>query len=105
MIRRMFRKILAALLIVGWTILSGFDLVEDLEEIAGGQVAVSHTSSEGSSTRKLVRWGTIANNTVESAQDVAKADIGLFSFSRITFGPDTVLDCRRHFPLHKLYRV
>lgn len=33
MISIMFRKLIAALLILGWISLSGFDLVEDLDEV------------------------------------------------------------------------
>jgi len=100
----MCRKILAALLILGWVSLSCFDVVEDLDEIPG-QVAVSNSSSDGSSSSKRGGWGPLANNMVESANPTEQADVFLISFTPIAFEFDPVFDFRRHFQLHKLYRV
>ena len=104
MIRRVCRKLIAALLILGWISLSGFDVVEDLDEIPG-QLAVSSTSPDDSSTSKRGGWGPLANNIVESANRTQQADVALVSFTPTIFDPHPVLDFRRHFALHKLYRV
>lgn len=105
MILNMCRKILVALLILGWISLSGFDLIEDLDEIPG-QVTVSSASLLDSSTLKRGGWGPLANNIVESAANLTQqADVTLVSFipTIIDFAP--VLDFRRHSQLHKLFRV
>jgi len=104
MILRMCRKFIAGLLILGWTSLSGFDVVEDLDEIPG-QIAVSSTSPDDSSTSKRSGWGPLANNIVESANRTQPADVALVSFTPTIFDPDPVLDFRRHFQFYKLYRV
>ena len=104
MILNMCRKLIAVLLIFGWISLSGFDLVEDLDEIPG-QVAVSSSSPDNSSTSKQGGWGPLANNMVESANLQQQTEISLFNFTSAIFHLDTVLDFRRHFQLHKLYRV
>ena len=61
----MFRKLVAALLIIGWISLSCFDVVEDLDQIPA-QTAVS-SSSRDSSSSKLWGWGPLLNNIVEFA--------------------------------------
>lgn len=104
MILNMCRKLIAVLLIFGWISLSGFDLVEDLDEIPG-QVAVSSTSPDGSSTSKRGGWGPLANNIVESANHTQQDDVGLVSFTPTIIDPGPSLDFRRHFQLYKLYRV
>src|SRR6266550_2054107 len=80
MVFNVCRKILVALLILGWISLSGFDLIEDLDEIPG-QVAVSSASPLDSSTSKRGGWGPLANNIVESAANLTQqADVTLISF-------------------------
>jgi hypothetical protein len=104
MIRRMCKRVLAALLIVGWVSLSGFDLVEDIDEIPG-QSAVSSTSPEDNSKSKFGGWGPLANNIVESANRIPEDYGTLVTFTAIIFDLDAFLDFRKHFALHKLYRV
>ena len=104
MILNMCRKLIAVLLIFGWISLSGFDLVEDLDEIPG-QVAVSSSAPDNSSTSKRDGWGPLANNIVESANHVQQSYVEIVIFTPAIFDPDPVLDFRRHFQLHKLYRV
>ncbi len=104
MIPSMCRKLFAVLLILGWISLSGFDVVEDLDEIPG-QVAVSSTSPDDSSTSKRGGWGPLANNIVESANRTQQADVALVRFTPTIFDPNPVLDFRGHLQLHKLYRV
>jgi hypothetical protein len=104
MIPSMCRKIIAALVIVGWISLSVFDVVEDLDEVPG-QASVS-TSSPDDGTSKRGGWGPLANNIVESANQIKKADdIALVSFIPIIFEFLPVLDFRKHSQLHKLFRV
>lgn len=104
MIRRMCRRLLAALLIIGWVSLSGFDVVEDLDEVPG-QVAVSTSSPDDSSTSKRGGWGPLANNIIESANRTQQVNSALVSFTPTIFAFDPVPVFRRHFQLHKLYRV
>jgi hypothetical protein len=102
-IRRMFRRLLATLVILGWVSLSGFDVVEDLDELPG-RPAISQISSDGSSGLKRGGWGPLANNIVESAIRIKQIDFTL-SFPARIFHFDLVLEHQRRFQLHKLYRV
>src|SRR6266508_3610238 len=104
MILSMCGKLIVAVLILGWISLSGFDLVEDLDEIPG-QVAVSSSSPDDSSTSKRGGWGPLANNIVESANRTQQTDVALVRFTPTIFDPNPVLDFRGHLQLHKLYRV
>jgi hypothetical protein len=104
MILGMWRKLVAALLIFGWVSLSCFDVVEDLDEIPG-QVAISSSSPDDSSTSKLGGWGPLANNIIESANRPERADVGIITVKPTAFYFDPVFNFRRHFQLHKLYRV
>lgn len=104
MISNMCRRVIAALLILGWISLSGFDVVEDLDEIPG-QVAVSSASPQDGSTPKRVGWGPLANNIVESANRTLQDDLEVVSFTATIFDPDPVLEFRRHSRLHKLHHV
>ena len=103
MIVRMCRKLIAALLILGWTSLSGFDVVEDLDEIPGC-AAVSNASPDGS-TSKRGGWGPLANNIVESANRIQQVDVAPVSPFPAIFNFAQLFDFRRHSQLHKLYRV
>ena len=104
MILIMCRKLIAVLLIFGWISLSGFDLVEDLDEIPG-QAAVSSSAPDNSSSSKRGGWGPLANNIVESANHTREAEVALISFTASTFDLQPVFDFRKHIQLHKLYRV
>ena len=99
----MFGKLAAILVILGWVSLSCFDVVEDLDEIPG-QVAIS-SSQEDTSTEKRGGWGPLANNIVESANETEQTGVVLISFTPITFEFNRAINLRRHFQLHKLYRV
>jgi len=103
-ISNMCRKLVAALLIIGWISLSGFDVVEDLDEVPG-QVAVSSSSSDDSSTSKRGGWGPLANNIIESANRTQQVNFAVVSFTPTIFDFEPVPIYRRHFQLHKLYRV
>jgi hypothetical protein len=104
MIAPMCRKFVTVLVILGWVSLSCFDVVEDLDEIPG-QVAVWSSSPDDSSTAKRGGWGPLANNIVESANETKQTVVELISFTRVAFEFNRVFDLRRHFQLHKLYRV
>ena len=104
MIRRMCRRVLAALLIIGWVSLSGFDVVEDLDEVPG-QVAVSGASPWNNAKAKSGGLGTLANNIVESANRILRDYATPVTFTAIILDMDAIRDFRKHFPLHKLYRV
>lgn len=103
-VRCMWRKLVAALLILGWISLSGFDLVEDLDEIPG-QAAISQGSPDAGSVPKRGGWGPLANNIVESAYYSERNDVAPVSFTPTIIESDWLLDFRRHSQLHKLHRV
>jgi hypothetical protein len=104
MIARMSRKLIAVLLILGWVSLSGFDVVEDLDEISG-QVAVSSSSPDSSSTSKRGGWRPLANNIVESANRIQQTNFALVSVTPTILDSVLVLDFRGHSQLHKFFRV
>jgi hypothetical protein len=95
---------LAILLIIGWVSLSGFDVVEDLDDISS-QIVLSSSSPNDSSNAKVRGWGPLANNIIESANRIQQGYGTLVTFSAIIFNLNAFSDFRRHFPLHKLYRV
>lgn len=103
-IPNMWRRLVSALLIFGWVSLSGFDVVEDLDEVPG-QAAVSSSSPDDKSLGKRGGWGHLANNMVESANPSQRTDATKVSFTPTIFKFEPVHDLRRHFQLHKLYRV
>jgi len=100
----MFRKFAALLVILGWVSLSCCDVVEDLDEIPG-QVAVSSSSPDNSSTSLQFGWVRLANNIVESAPKTDQAGVNLTGFVPVAFGFNRLVNLRRTFQLHKLYRV
>jgi hypothetical protein len=104
MIRRMCKRLLAALLVLGWISLSGFDVVEDLDE-APGQAAVSKASGNGSSGSKRGGWGPLANNIVESANRTRQIDFPLVTFASSVLYFELLVELHRRSQLHKLYRV
>jgi hypothetical protein len=104
MITLMCRKFVAVLVILGWVTLSCFDVVEDLDEIPG-QVTVSSSSPDGSSTAKRGGWGPLANNIVESANRIPQTKVTLFRVTPTILDFLPVLDFRGHSQLHKLSRV
>ena len=99
----MSRRLVVLLLIFGWISLSGFDVVEDLDEIPHS-VNIS-SSSPDSTTAKRPGWGPLANNIVESANETEQVDIAEDSCIAISFEFCPLCDLERHISLHKLYRV
>ena len=104
MIRRMCRRLLAVLLILGWVSLSGFDVVEDLDE-APGQTALSPAPDDATSGSKRGGWGPLANNIVESANRIQDTNVVLISIAETGFDYEPVFQFQKHFQLHKLYHV
>lgn len=103
MIRPMFRRILAALLSICWVSLSGFDVVEDLDDISRQTVLSSASPDDSSSSVR--RWGPLANNIIESANRIQPDSRTLVSFTASSFNQYQLLDLRRQLQLHKLYCV
>jgi hypothetical protein len=101
----MFRRIFAALVVLGWVSLSFFDVIEDLDEVPG-QVSVSQSSENDTTNSKRGGWGPLANNIVEFLNRIQKpADIALFNSISVFFGFAPVIDFRKHSQLHKLFQV
>lgn len=99
----MCRRLLSALLIVAWVVLSGLDMLEDIDSPSKDAVFESETSdspSPGAGVRP-----DIVNNIVESAGRIQQPQVVLFSIAALSFAQEAVFDFRRFFPLHKLYRV
>jgi hypothetical protein len=104
MIRCMRSKVVAGLLICGWVLLSGLDLLEDLHEIPSHGV-ISSAASADPLKWKRNDWGALANNIVESATRLPQAFGGLSGLTAAVIDVEVDLDFRRYFSLHKLYRV
>ena len=100
----MGRKFVAAVVILGWVTLSCFDVVEDLDEIRG-EVEVASSSPDKNSTSKQMSSVHLANNIVESANQIDHTGVALISFTFVTFQLDRALTFRQHFQLHKRNRV
>src|SRR3972149_98496 len=97
----MLRKALAFLLIFSWIILSGFDLLEDLDVPI--QVDI-HSPIEGS-LPNLGQRVDLVNNIVESADRTRLFDAELFELPRVDSSVDRALSVKKVFQLHKLPRV
>jgi hypothetical protein len=103
MIPRMFRRLVSALLVLGWISLSGFDVVEDLDE-APGRPAFSATPDSASAGTKR-SMGSLANNIIESASRTKQHNVALLTLSATIGHLDPALEFRKHSQLHKLHRV
>jgi hypothetical protein len=88
MIRGMWKRVLAALIILGCISLSGFDVVEDLDEVPG-QSQLSEP---------------LPNNIIESASRTKATTFEAVTFSPIIFHYVGPAEFRKH-SLHKLFRV
>jgi hypothetical protein len=97
----MYRKSLAVLLVCFWVILSGFDLLEDLDE--------SLNPGSQSSRASRVPHGTpginIANNIVESADRIQPFYADLLELPSAHSSADLSLSFKKTSRLHKLNRV
>jgi len=97
----MLRKVLACLLIVSWVILSGLDLLEDLDLPI--EVAV-HSPLEGP-LPNLGPGVDLVNNILESGDRTKLCHSELFKLAAIYLSGDAVLSFKKVFRLHKLHRV
>jgi hypothetical protein len=104
MIRDMPKGIIAALLICGWVLLSGLDLIEDFDDLSGSGI-ISNAASPDSLKSNRNGWGALANNIVESATRLPQEFVEVSSLIAVIFSLDVDFDFRRCFRLHKLYRV
>lgn len=99
----MLQRSLAALLIGSWVILSGFDLLEDLDSPSRFSV---HPANACNSLLPYLGSGVnIVNNIVESADHAQRSYAGLFGFPSIHLSADIALFFKRTSRLHKLHRV
>jgi hypothetical protein len=103
MIARMCRRLVSALLVLGWISLSGFDVVEDLDE-APGRPAFSATPDSASAGTKR-SMGSLANNIIESASRTKQPNVALVTLMATISDLDLLLEFRKHSQLHKLHRV
>jgi hypothetical protein len=111
MIRGMWKRVLAALIILGWISLPGLDVVEDLDEVPG-QSRLSTAPNEFKARSKHF-WQFIdfhdesqplPNNIIELANRTKATTIEAVTFSLIIFHYVRPADFRKH-SLHKLLRV
>src|SRR4029434_5104991 len=90
-IREMYRKSLAVLLVFSWVILSGLDLLEDLDVQLDAGV---HSPLEG----PLPNGGSginVVNNIVESADRPQPFHAGLFGLSAVHLSVDAALSFKK----------
>jgi hypothetical protein len=99
----MWRRVVAALLVLGWISLSGFDVVEDLDE-APGQVQVSAAAGESGPGSKRA-MGPLAKNIIESASRTKPIHLAPVDRGLIVFRIKPVTEFHKHSQLHKLFRV
>jgi hypothetical protein len=102
MIAAMFRRVVAALLVIGWISLSGFDVVEDLDE-ALGQIQLSGSKDSAQGSKRAM--GSLANNMIESASRTKPVNLAIENFALSIFRFEPLTEFRKHVQLHKLYRV
>jgi len=97
----MFREALAFLLIVSWVVLSGFDLLEDLNLPKPTNVHALPDASVPNGDGGF----NVLNNIVESADHKQPYASFFFNLAGIDFSADGVLLFKKVSQLHKLYRV
>ena len=95
------RKLLGSWLIVSWVILSGFDLVEDLELANPIEV---HALPDDSLPNAAPRLNGL-NNIVESADHKPPSYVWFFNLIVVDSSVDGILVFKKVFPLHILHRV
>ena len=98
-------RVWAVLLIIGWISLSGFDLLEDLDEVAGQATVSKSYPNEATGVGKRGGWGPLANNMVEFAHGAERGAVTFLSSAATPLEHEQLSHFRRHVHLHKLYRV
>jgi hypothetical protein len=99
----MCRQVFATLLIAGWIILSGYDVLEDLD--FPNQPVISENSHNASHASSAVSWDALANNMVESAYRLHQDYTCRLTSADLTSNLDALTGFGAYFQLHKLYRV
>src|SRR5687768_3920647 len=99
----MYRRVLGALLVLGWISLSGFDVIEDLDE-APGQIQLSAAPDHAGHDSKRA-MGALANNIIESASRSKPVHLAALNLAVIVLRIEPITEFRRHSQLHKLFRV
>ena len=98
----MFRKLLAAVLVFSWVVLSGIDLLEDL------QLESDHSAYSQSADSLLPTWmlhASLTNNIVESAIDTDAFTTPILRLNLSQSSIHPVSSSHRVLDLHKLLRV
>jgi hypothetical protein len=102
----MARKLLAVLLMLSWIVLSGFDLLEDLQFETG---ASAYSHSRGAGDKSLPphskRHASLTNNIVESAAGTQVFYPSLLRLTPSQSAVPPILSSHRVSELHKLNRV
>ena len=99
----MVKKPLAVLLIVSWVVLSGFDLLEDLEFGTGSRTQVG--STDKSPPPYFGHSVSLVNNIVESAQGEQLSHLSLFELIPSHSSGDSLSSFHKVSELYKLHRV
>ena len=97
-------KLVASLLILGWISLSGFDLVEELNDLPG-QPAALKTVPDGTPMANQDLSVPLVNNMVESANRSQPVEISFGNSIQDFFYFSPNRDFRQHSQLYKLSRV
>ena len=99
----MRRKFLAVLLIGSWVLLSGFDLLEDLDSQT--QFGLYSANSCNGSLLDSGPNGNLTNNIVESADRTELSEASLFELLGVQFPVESSLSSKRASRLYKVHRV
>jgi hypothetical protein len=100
----MLRKALAALLILSWVVLSGFDLLEDLA-LKSGPSAYRECTSDKALPPHFKHGVGLANNIVESAHIEQLFYPSLLGLTALRASNHPVSSFHRVSELYKLHRV
>ena len=99
----MLRKLLAALLVVSWVVLSGFDLLEDLQFETGPS---AYSEGTGKSLPPYLKHRvSLVNNIIESAHSEQPSYLSLLGLTVSHSPSHSVLSFHRVSELYKLHRA
>jgi hypothetical protein len=99
----MLRKPLAALLILSWVVLSGFDLLEDLE--FGTGLSAYSGGTDKSVPPYLKHLASLANNIIESAHGEQPSYLSLLGLTVSHSPSHSISSFHRVSELYKLHRA
>lgn len=97
----MLQKALAVLLVFSWVILSGFDLLEDLD--LPTQAGIQ--SPSGGSPPNSGPGVDLVNNILESGDRMRLSYARLFELPAVELPIDAPTFCKKASKIHKLHRV